>query len=699
MKTSRIVARVSTLAVFVALLCLPALLLPLAASAAPGTLAAPAQDSRTADLQMAPLNPQFVLWQARRDFNTVLGSIDGHGLGLRPALKAATSTAPSSRLPRLSYAPSFDLRTTGKLTSVKDQGSWGTCWAFAANGSMESWLLPGDARDFSEDHMVLTAGFDTGSTPEQRYAYGGSVVMAMAYLVRWGGPVWESDDAYGDSHTPTGLTARSHVQDVTLYERRASATDNDRIKYALTTHGATYVAVSMQGSAYGSSYYNPTTSAYYYDGSLATNHAVLAVGWDDAYPASNFATTPPGDGAFIVRNSWGTGWGDAGYFYVSYYDSQFGRDDFAATVENVQPVDNYDSIYQYDPLGSVTDLGYGAGLAAWGANRFTAAVDSTLDAVGFYAVAPDTAYEVWQGPSLADLTKVTQGTLPRMGFHTVTLPAGRALAGGDSFVVAVKLITPSYNWPLAVEYPFPGYSTAATAGPGESYVSPDGTSWSDLTTLYPGTNACIKAYVSTGSPPPPTDTTPPVTTVYGWDDLWHNRDVQLTLTAVDEPGGSGVATVSGQFNDGTVYPIPGDSAVATFLAPSDHANDGVTKLTYWATDVAGNEETPRSLFVKIDTRGPVTAAKAASGRKGRAIVLRYKITDALSPKATAIRIVVKNSRGTTVKTFKPATRNTGTWYSVKWTPKARGTFRYSVYAKDLAGNAQGTRGSAKVVVK
>ena len=49
-----------------------------------------------------------------------------------------------------------------------------------------------------------------------------------------------------------------------------------------------------------------------------------------------------------------------------------------------------------------------------------------------------------------------------------------------------------------------------------------------------------------------------------------------------------------------------------------------------------------------------------------------------------IRIVVKNSRNVTVQTIRPTTRNTGTWYSVKWTPRARGTFRYYIYAKDIS---------------
>ena len=52
-----------------------------------------------------------------------------------------------------------------------------------------------------------------------------------------------------------------------------------------------------------------------------------------------------------------------------------------------------------------------------------------------------------------------------------------------------------------------------------------------------------------------------------------------------------------------------------------------------------------------------------------------------------------------MKSFSLGTRNTATWYSVRWKPKAKGTYRYYVYAKDLAGNAQSKVGSAKVVVR
>lgn len=66
------------------------------------------------------------------------------------------------------------------------------------------------------------------------------------------------------------------------------------------TYGAVYTTMY-----YSSSYYNSIYKTYYYNGSSYSNHAVAIVGWDDYFDGSKFGNTPPGDGAFIIRYSWG----------------------------------------------------------------------------------------------------------------------------------------------------------------------------------------------------------------------------------------------------------------------------------------------------------------------------------------------------------------------------------------------------------
>jgi len=185
------------------------------------------------------------------------------------------------------------------------------------------------------------------------------------------------------------------------------------------------------------------------------------------------------------------------------------------------------------------------------------------------------------------------------------------------------------------------------------------------------------------------DTGAPVTTVdSGGEDLtlWHNHAVTLTFAATDPQGVAKTeyAVDGGAWTTGSSLTVSGDG---------DHT------VLYRSTDNVGNVEADKSVHVKIDTTGPVTAARAASGKKGHAIKLACRVSDTLSPKARAVKLVVKNARGRTVKTLTVGNCSTGVWYSAKWTPKAMGTYRYTVYAKDLAGNSQVTAGSAKVKVR
>jgi C1A family cysteine protease len=481
--------------------CVVAMVLLLALAAA-GVFAAP--NTVTGRVASASLSPEFVDIQMNPSMSLPAISANGRAPGLLPSpqdLSFTKGMRVSAAGALMALPSSYDLRTSGRLTPVRDQGSFGTCWAFASLGSLESYLMPGDPNDFSEDNLALTSGFNY---PGGSYNAGGQMYMSTAYLTRWGGPVNESEDAYGDSLTPTGLTARKHVQQVDWIPARASATDNDNIKNAVMTNGGLYVTMY-----WSSTYYRSATAGYYYSGSSGANHAVVIVGWDDNYPAGNFATAPAGNGAFIVRNSWGSGWGSAGYFYVSYYDGTFGRLDPMANFDSVGPATNYSAVYQYDPLGDVNGLGYGTS-TAWFANVFTAQSTNSISAVGFYTLSPSTAYEVYTGPSLSALTLNTSGTMTYMGFHTITLATPQAITSGQPFVVAVKVVSPGTGYPVAVEYAVADYSSAATSAAGQSYISPSGTGWSDITTSYSSTaNVCLKAYVG-GAPVPPA-TEPKVT--------------------------------------------------------------------------------------------------------------------------------------------------------------------------------------------
>ena len=425
---------------------------------------------------LAPENPDFVKSHSNNIFTQAAPSQDEHkkGFVLAPVdlnhlskISTADTSAPayfnlqdvqsagkaSSNQAKLSAPASYDLRTLNRVTSVKDQGSAGVCWAFATYSSLESNLLPGENRDFSENNMKnllsssYSEGFDRGAND------GGNEFISTAYLARWSGPVAESDDPYSYSGVSSGNpTLQKHVQDVLFLPERTGPLDNDGIKSAIQNYGAVFTSMY-----YDNAYYSPAKHSYYYSGPTSANHAIAIVGWDDSFDRNSFSRVPSGNGAFIIKNSWGTGWGENGYFYISYYDSKIGKDN---TIFMSETTNNYKSIYQYDPLGWVRSVGYNNHIA-WCANIFTAKSDETLKAVSFYTTDSNCNYEIYiytnpgsgpigqAGPAIS-----RSGTSPAAGYHTVPLGPGVPLKAGQKFSVVMKLTTPNYNFPIAVEMPY-----------------------------------------------------------------------------------------------------------------------------------------------------------------------------------------------------------------------------------------------------
>jgi C1A family cysteine protease len=449
----------------------------------------------TAQPELGPLSPAFV--EALHDPMVTLG------LGRVPSpVEVKVGAAAETRAARTALPSVYDLRAEGRLTPVQDQGGYSTCWSFANIAAVESKVMsatpaPTPAPDYSEDNLVARSGYYGGA--RARYDEGGYDFMAIAYFARWAGPVLESDDTYTSPFQPahTSGPVQKHVQDVVMIPGRSLPLQNDLVKRLVMENGALSV-----GMYWDSSHMDYSTDSYFDPRAEGENHGVCIVGWDDQYDGSNFGagpTMPTGNGAFLVRNSWSDSWGDGGYFWVSYYDRSFAAEQGLrglggmSSYSGVEDATNYAHEYQYDKLGVTAHPGYRS-TRVWGANRFTATADQTITAASFYTLAAGTRYQVWAGRSLRSLRRLARGTTALPGYVTVPLEDAMRVTVGRPFVVAIRLDSPGEGHPLAIEYPRTAWMSGATAGSGQSFMSRNGTTWTDLTSLYRRSNVCLKAF-------------------------------------------------------------------------------------------------------------------------------------------------------------------------------------------------------------
>lgn len=364
----------------------------------------------------------------------------------------------------------FDPRTLANsyLPPVRDQNPTGTCWAHTTlslieinlrKKAREGLITIPDGIDLSESHLVYFTGteltdtnnvyygdriyhgsFQPYSQVSELYARGGNLPMALETIVAGMGPISERS-GYSVQATPAWPESDRFGYEYQVNSfQHYSLSDKNAVKQAILNDGA--VGLSF---FYDNMYMKYSTKAYYnYNGTEAINHAVTIVGWDDNYSASNFAVTPAGNGAWIIRNSWGSGWsyGEGGYFYLSYYCGSVDDQDVISLDAGLKDGLTTQARTSYSNYARYGFNSYGYGIS--GGTIFTAEKDLVIKAIAVESKLPSMPYRyyVYKGvsedkPNSGTLIDSGAGTFPYAGMYRIELDSDTLIEEGERYSVVV----------------------------------------------------------------------------------------------------------------------------------------------------------------------------------------------------------------------------------------------------------------------
>jgi len=434
-----------------------------------------------------------------------------HNKGFRPPLldlSHLTGQQLPADMPQKTLPTRWDWRTQGKVTTVKNQGACGSCYAFAAIGNIESRLLIDGAGsyDFSENNAKECNWYEVTNTEGGTSCAGGNYDL-LADLFSKQGVVLESCDPYVASDVNCNTTCPYQK---TLLEWRIISGDvvpNPAVlKQYIYDYGPVYTAIyAGNGDAWDWEFGNYDGSyTLYYAGTEDPNHAVLIVGWDDNLSHAG------GTGGWIAKNSWGTNWGGTcgygsqrGYFTIAYGSASIGK--YSSFMSAWQNYDSNGGLLYYDDGGWSASWG-GGSTTMWGLARFVPASNTNATRVEFWTTDATTdvdiyIYDTFSGGILSNLLRQSLNhSFSEAGYHSVALSSPLPVTAGNDVIVVVKFTNQSYIYPLPIDWYGPSARNtyySSTGNPG---------SWSEV--YYGGQyyDVAIRLRTSTTVAPAPTVT-------------------------------------------------------------------------------------------------------------------------------------------------------------------------------------------------
>ena len=388
---------------------------------------------------------------------------------------ASTAEIPRSvgRSARSSYPSSFDLRETGGITSVKDQGEYGTCWAHAAIASAEASVMRSNPLvDLSEFHTAFYPYYgnykiDIGTeNPDDIFKFGGNYNFVTNIWSQGIGPISEKKLRYGNLEFFDNQSRVDEIQYESDYRLKESRTfDFDWERSNADVVNELVKRYVSDGKPVDVSYYSNPELCYNYDFCTSnstkrprfSNHSVTIIGWDDNYPAENFNIQPSQNGAWLIKNSWGEDFGNEGTMWISYEDESL--HEFA--VYELDDSDEYMYMDYYDkfmPMQSLASNDEGNG--SYMANVFTNdEFAMQLEAISMYIQNPDTEYEITIYKNLQDLSNpisgtpssTTYGSVDSSGYFTIELDENVILEQGENYSVVVYAYNPYTPYVIPIE--------------------------------------------------------------------------------------------------------------------------------------------------------------------------------------------------------------------------------------------------------